>query len=88
MGEAGPIKTISKLSTTPIAPAHQIPALDPKLLVTSKVTQSEFAAVSLAKSLLFLQALGPPCRHHCPAKVTEKPSKVTLAALPDCKAWP
>ena len=36
-GEVGPIKTIPKPRTTPILPAGPIPALDTKLLVTSKV---------------------------------------------------
>ena len=45
-GEVGPIKTIPKPRTSPSGPAGQLPALDTKLLVTSKVmSESESVRV-------------------------------------------
>ncbi len=88
-GEVSPIKTIPKYHKSPIAPAGPIPALDPELLVTSKVAQDYSAAVGLANSFMFSQAPGPPRRLQRPSPATEtaQPSKVTLAASLDRKPW-
>ena len=71
----------AKLRTTPIRPAGPIPALDTKLLVTSKVLLLLFKSAPVANSVVLRQSAGPRRRCHRPVKVTAEPSKVQSHSL-------
>ncbi len=58
---------IPKVRNTPIGPASQIPLLDTKLLVTSKVLLSESVLAADAYTILLKQSPGQPRGRHSPA---------------------
>ncbi len=86
-GQVGPIKTIPTYHKRPVVPAGPIPALDMKLLVTSKVRHRDSAAVEVVNAFLCSQAPGPPRPRHLPAKETAQASKVSSASSQIRESW-
>ena len=75
--EPFPIKSVPKLRLCgPIRPAGPIPALDTKLLVTSKVFLLLSESATVSYSVVLRQSPCPPRRRNRPAKVTAEASKV------------